>query len=177
MRGATPPLPQYVFTVWCLVEHRDNFTFTFTFTDLKELGCLTCSYSKLTSETITPFRHFGRTSRMMDRPIANTLPTQDSTTHKKEQTCIHVSSQDSNPWSQWSTGQNIRALDRAILILFKRLISINFLVHNNSLLHENIHVLFRHRPTHSYILTASSSFLELTPGSYHPNPLYQFPNK
>jgi hypothetical protein len=28
MRGAIPPLPQYVFMVWCLVKHRDNFTFT-----------------------------------------------------------------------------------------------------------------------------------------------------
>jgi hypothetical protein len=24
--------PQYVFMVWCLVKHRDSFTFTFTFT-------------------------------------------------------------------------------------------------------------------------------------------------
>jgi hypothetical protein len=29
MRGAIPPLPQYVFVAWCLVKHRDNFTFTF----------------------------------------------------------------------------------------------------------------------------------------------------
>jgi hypothetical protein len=28
MRGAIPPLPQYVFMAWCLVKHRDNFTFT-----------------------------------------------------------------------------------------------------------------------------------------------------
>jgi hypothetical protein len=26
MRGAIPPLTQYVFTVWCLVKHRNNFT-------------------------------------------------------------------------------------------------------------------------------------------------------
>jgi hypothetical protein len=31
MRGAIPPLPQYVFMAWCLVKHRNNFTFTFTF--------------------------------------------------------------------------------------------------------------------------------------------------
>jgi hypothetical protein len=30
MCGATLPLPQYVFIAWCLVKHRDNFTF-FTF--------------------------------------------------------------------------------------------------------------------------------------------------
>jgi hypothetical protein len=30
MRGAIPSLPQYAFMVWCLVKHRDNFTFTFT---------------------------------------------------------------------------------------------------------------------------------------------------
>jgi hypothetical protein len=28
MRGAIPPLPQYVFIAWCLVKHKDNF-FTF----------------------------------------------------------------------------------------------------------------------------------------------------
>jgi hypothetical protein len=27
MRGAIPPLLQYVFMAWCLVKHRDNFTF------------------------------------------------------------------------------------------------------------------------------------------------------
>jgi hypothetical protein len=26
MCGATPPLPQYLFTAWCLVKHKDNFT-------------------------------------------------------------------------------------------------------------------------------------------------------
>jgi hypothetical protein len=29
MSGAIPPLSQYAFMVWCLVKHRDNFTFTF----------------------------------------------------------------------------------------------------------------------------------------------------
>jgi len=27
MRGAILPLPQYVFMAWCLVKHRNNFTF------------------------------------------------------------------------------------------------------------------------------------------------------
>jgi hypothetical protein len=27
MHGATSLLPQYVFMEWCLVKHRDNFTF------------------------------------------------------------------------------------------------------------------------------------------------------
>jgi hypothetical protein len=27
MRGAIPTIPQYVFMVWCLVKHRDNFNF------------------------------------------------------------------------------------------------------------------------------------------------------
>jgi hypothetical protein len=27
MRGAIPPLPKYAFMAWCLVKHRDNFTF------------------------------------------------------------------------------------------------------------------------------------------------------
>jgi len=29
MSGATPPLPQYVFMAWCLVKHKDSFTFTY----------------------------------------------------------------------------------------------------------------------------------------------------
>jgi hypothetical protein len=29
MRGAIPSLAQYVFMAWCLVKHRDNFTFAF----------------------------------------------------------------------------------------------------------------------------------------------------
>jgi hypothetical protein len=29
MRGAVHPLPQYAFIAWCLVKHRENFTFTF----------------------------------------------------------------------------------------------------------------------------------------------------
>jgi hypothetical protein len=29
IRGAIPPIPQYVFMAWCLVKHRGNFTFTF----------------------------------------------------------------------------------------------------------------------------------------------------
>jgi len=28
MRWAIPSLPQYIFVAWCLVKHRDNFTFT-----------------------------------------------------------------------------------------------------------------------------------------------------
>jgi hypothetical protein len=28
MHGAIPPLSQYVFMAWCLVKHRDDFTFT-----------------------------------------------------------------------------------------------------------------------------------------------------
>jgi hypothetical protein len=28
MRGAIPPIPQYAFMTWCLVKHRDSFTFT-----------------------------------------------------------------------------------------------------------------------------------------------------
>jgi len=30
MSGAIPLLPQYIFMAWCLVKHRENFTFNFT---------------------------------------------------------------------------------------------------------------------------------------------------
>jgi hypothetical protein len=44
MCGAILPLPQYVFMVWCLVKHRDNFTFTFrgvrvVGNDANSIGC------------------------------------------------------------------------------------------------------------------------------------------
>jgi hypothetical protein len=40
MREAMLPLPQYVFMGWCLVKHRDNFTFTFCkIYDLHYLFC------------------------------------------------------------------------------------------------------------------------------------------
>jgi hypothetical protein len=31
MRAAIPPLLQYAFLAWCLVRHKDNFTFIFSF--------------------------------------------------------------------------------------------------------------------------------------------------
>jgi hypothetical protein len=46
------------------------------------LGPLACSDSGLTSETMSPFRHFVRTPWTGDRPIASLLPTQDRTTQK-----------------------------------------------------------------------------------------------
>jgi hypothetical protein len=36
MRGAILPFPQYIFMAWCLVKHRDNFTFTFRQATRKE---------------------------------------------------------------------------------------------------------------------------------------------
>jgi len=30
MRGVIHPFSQYVFIAWCLVKHRDNFTFSIT---------------------------------------------------------------------------------------------------------------------------------------------------
>jgi hypothetical protein len=39
MRGAIPPLPQYVFMAWCLVKHRDNFTFTFASLEFTYVSC------------------------------------------------------------------------------------------------------------------------------------------
>jgi hypothetical protein len=36
MRGAIPPLPQYVFMAWCFVKYRDSFTFTWKALLLRE---------------------------------------------------------------------------------------------------------------------------------------------
>jgi len=48
MRGAIPPLPQYASMAWCLVKHRDNFTFYLpkhTFTVLKFKDNYTLQYT------------------------------------------------------------------------------------------------------------------------------------
>jgi hypothetical protein len=36
MRGVILPLPQYVFMAWCLVKHRDKFTFTLPGTTVQQ---------------------------------------------------------------------------------------------------------------------------------------------
>jgi hypothetical protein len=82
MRGATPSLPQYALMAWCLVKHRDNFTFSF-YHGL--VGSVVCFESELTSETVVPFRHFGRTGCL---PIARSLPTQGRTPQKN--THVHL---------------------------------------------------------------------------------------
>jgi hypothetical protein len=38
--GAIPPFPPYVFMAWCLVKHRDNFTFNFVTTSISVLGLI-----------------------------------------------------------------------------------------------------------------------------------------
>jgi hypothetical protein len=44
MNGAIHPFPQYAFMAWCLVKHRDNFTFL-PFTGVNRAG--------LTIETVS----------------------------------------------------------------------------------------------------------------------------
>jgi len=53
MRGYTST-PQYAFMAWCLVKHRDNFTFTFFYLWISEVSprsdtlrsrCRICSWS------------------------------------------------------------------------------------------------------------------------------------
>jgi hypothetical protein len=46
---------------------------------LYESGPLACSDSELTSETMNPFRHLGRTLWTLDRSIAEPLTTEHST--------------------------------------------------------------------------------------------------
>jgi hypothetical protein len=73
MRGAIPPLPQFVFMAWCLVKHRDNFTFTLTsYAVLFTCGCwcfewcevlfpdgsdLCYELKRLPAQTLFCFRH------------------------------------------------------------------------------------------------------------------------
>jgi hypothetical protein len=43
MRGAIPSTLQYIFTAWCLVQHRDNFTF-YIFYLLLQLHCMSMKF-------------------------------------------------------------------------------------------------------------------------------------
>jgi hypothetical protein len=43
------PLPQYVFMVWCLVKHRDNFTF-YLCSELKDTDMNLQRYNKINSK-------------------------------------------------------------------------------------------------------------------------------
>jgi hypothetical protein len=44
MSGAIPSFPQYVFMAWCLVKHRDNFTFTLPYLRIRKLSVLLVLY-------------------------------------------------------------------------------------------------------------------------------------
>jgi len=56
---------------------------------------------------MNPFRHFGTTPWMGDRPIARPVPTQDNTTQKNAEiySCLE---RESNPRSQCSSGPRPR---------------------------------------------------------------------
>jgi hypothetical protein len=60
---------------------------------------MACSYSELPSETMDPFRYFGRIPWTGDRSIARPLPTQDSTTQKNVDIHPYLE-RDSKPRSQ-----------------------------------------------------------------------------
>jgi hypothetical protein len=53
MRGAIPPLPQYVFMAWCLVKHSDIFTFTSSVT-LREGNVLSAFENRLVGIMFEP---------------------------------------------------------------------------------------------------------------------------
>jgi len=59
MREAIPPLPEHVFMAWCLVKHRDNFTFTFRKLKINEL--------ELTSSSIKFIPNFIKSSSLVTK--------------------------------------------------------------------------------------------------------------
>jgi hypothetical protein len=52
MSGDIPPLPQYAFMAWCLVKHRDNFTFTLTLLLRLYLHCCLLNACSLVLKTL-----------------------------------------------------------------------------------------------------------------------------
>jgi hypothetical protein len=61
MRGAIPPLLQYVFMAWYLVRHRDNFTFTFYILGVDSQNCQT----NLISRRMSPCSTHGRDEKFI----------------------------------------------------------------------------------------------------------------
>jgi hypothetical protein len=50
MHGAIPPLLLYIFIAWCLVKHRDIFTFTVT--DINDVACFMLLAQQYSTNTI-----------------------------------------------------------------------------------------------------------------------------
>jgi hypothetical protein len=79
MSGTIPPLPQYVFMAWCLVKHRDNFTFTL-FNELHGVESLREANSHSASQKISrllwnPKVHYrGHKSPPLDRILSQMNP-------------------------------------------------------------------------------------------------------
>jgi hypothetical protein len=70
MRGATPP-PQYVFMAWCLVKHRDDFIFIFTFTSgvggVRDPPQSTVTQTLSNRRDVRSHGRVGRTAYVVDR--------------------------------------------------------------------------------------------------------------
>jgi hypothetical protein len=69
MPGAILLLPQHVFTSWCLVKHRDDFTFTYLhfLCVILELGAFTTSYLETSGGSLVS-EFYG-----MERPIGDVV--------------------------------------------------------------------------------------------------------
>jgi len=76
---------QYVFMEWCLVKHKENFTFTLILIHYNLLLLHVswmgrpCSDSELNSETTKPSQHFGRAPWSGVQPIARPPSTRGRT--------------------------------------------------------------------------------------------------
>jgi len=91
MRGAMPPLTQYVFMAWCLVKHRDNFTLLYLYVinteDSFRPSSMSCGrkgkmFLRLTLNTLSSFHLNKQFSRSLE----------DELSHENMQ-CYGVSSQ------------------------------------------------------------------------------------
>jgi hypothetical protein len=76
-----------------------RFKFSYVVCTFHGIGPLACSEPELTSEAVNPFRYFGGTPCLGDRPVARPVRTQDSTTQKDAdiRPCLK---RDPNPQSQ-----------------------------------------------------------------------------
>jgi hypothetical protein len=131
MRGAIPSLPQYVFKAWCLMKHRDNLTFIFTYIMCHQEGLeLKVNTSSSSSLFLMPFsrrriflllmdsfRHLVGLLRRGISPAPRPLPTHRITQTQRNAGTHPCPEQDSNlrllrPVKVNTLGENINTIKR-----------------------------------------------------------------
>jgi hypothetical protein len=101
MRGAIPPLPQYVFIAWCSVKHRNNFTFTSNITRRidSEFGNFSHRHRIQTGSGDHPASSVVGTAAFSPGGEANHSPSPYGSTVKDGLLDLHIETFGRTPWT------------------------------------------------------------------------------